>query len=63
MEELPINGKGSYHFLSHDKDYFINEHMINPKRSACMTSGGIVNSMMESIEDITLNAKLFKHPV
>ena len=63
MEELPINGSGSIHFLSHDKDYFINEHILNPKRGAAFTSGGLVNSMMERIEDITMNAKLFKYPL
>lgn len=63
MEELPINGKGSLHFLSHDKDYFINENMLNPKRGAMFTSGGLLNSMLESIEDITINAKQFKFPL
>ena len=33
MEELPINGKGSLHFLAHDKDYYIHENMLSPKRT------------------------------
>lgn len=63
LEELPINGSGSTHFLSHDKAYFIHEMFGNPKRSASFTSGGLINSMMESIEDMHENAKLFKYPL
>jgi hypothetical protein len=60
---MPINGKGSTHFLTHDKAYYIHAMCGNPKRGATFTSGGLINSMMESIEDMTENAKLFKFPL
>lgn len=63
LEELPINGKGSVHFLSHDRAYFIHETFGNPKRSPQFLSGGLLNSMMQSIEDLQENAKLFKYPL
>ena len=63
FEELPINGAGSTHHLSHDKSYLIHELVSNSKRQVGFTSGGIINSMMESIEDMHENAKLFKYPL
>jgi alpha-beta hydrolase superfamily lysophospholipase len=62
LEELPINGAGSTHHLSHSLQYYIHECIGSTKRTASYVSGGIVNSMMESCEDIHTNAKLYKKP-
>lgn len=63
MEEMPINGSGSTHFLSHDRDYFIHEMVGNSKRFNTFVSGGLLNSMAESIEDIQENTKQFNKPI
>ena len=63
LEEMPINGSGSSHFLSHDKNFFIHEMVVQKKSTNTYMSGGILNSMYESIEDITENAKLFNKPL
>lgn len=63
MEEMPINGSGSSHFLSHDLDFFIYEKVENCKRQNAYMSGGVINSMMESVDDITENAKDFNKPL
>lgn len=62
LEELPINGSGSLHHLTHDMKYYVHECMGSIKTPASYVSGGIVNSMMESTEDIHANAKLYKKP-
>jgi len=63
LEEMPINGSGSYHFLSHDKEYYIHSLVNNSKKQTYFTSGGILNSMLESIEDIHENAKIYTKPL
>ena len=63
MEEMPINNAGSSHFLSHDKYYYIHEILNNPKRQNSYLSGGVINSMMESCDDIMTNAKSFTKPM
>ena len=63
FEEMPLNGSGSTHFLSHDMDYFIHSYIYNTKKQTFYVSGGILNSMLESIEDIHENAKLFTKPL
>lgn len=60
---MPINGSGSTHFLSHDKNYFIHNFIYNSKKQNYFVSGGILNSMFESIEDIHENAKLYTKPL
>jgi alpha-beta hydrolase superfamily lysophospholipase len=61
LEELPINNAGSLHFLTHDMKYYVHES-LGSKTTSTSVSGGIVNSMMESVEDIHTNAKLYKKP-
>ena len=62
LEELPLNGAGSTHHLSHGKQYYIYNCIGSSKNTSHLSSGGLVNSMMESCEDIHLNAKLYKKP-
>jgi hypothetical protein len=62
LEELPINGAGSLHYLTHDMRYYIHACVGSQKTTSMSVSGGIVNSMMESCEDIHVNAKLYKKP-
>lgn len=62
LEELIINGPGSCQFLSHDKLRYTKEQMCHPSLQTSSSSGGIINSMVESVEDINLNAKKYKVP-
>lgn len=62
LEELPINNAGSMHHLSHDKQYYVHEMAGAGKKHAGFSSGGIINSMFESCEDISVNAKLYSKP-
>mmetsp|Transcript_3729 Transcript_3729/g.6358 ORF Transcript_3729/g.6358 Transcript_3729/m.6358 type:complete len:268 (-) Transcript_3729:111-914(-) len=62
LEEVPINGSGSCHLLSHDKNYFLHELVHNCKRHSYYSSGGIINSMIESCEDISVNARVYDKP-
>lgn len=61
-EEIPLNGAGSIHYLSHDKNYYIHERVENSKKHEAYSSGGLVNSMMESCEDTMANAKSYTRP-
>lgn len=63
FEEMPLNGPGSNHFLSHDMDYMVHLQHHSSKSSLGFTSGGILNSMFESIEDIHENARFFNKPL
>ena len=62
LEELPINNAGSTHLLSHCKKYFLYESVTNTKKHAAYASGGIVNSMLECCEDISVNAHNYTYP-
>mmetsp|Transcript_29466 Transcript_29466/g.44681 ORF Transcript_29466/g.44681 Transcript_29466/m.44681 type:complete len:258 (+) Transcript_29466:549-1322(+) len=62
VEELPLNGLGSTHYLSHDRRYYLHELVTNSKKHPTYTSGGILNSMLESCEDISVNAKVYTKP-
>jgi len=62
-EEIPLSGDGSMHLMSHDKRYYLWEYHGNCKAFPHYVSGGIINSMMAGIEDITVNAKIFKTPM
>lgn len=62
LEELHIHGGGSSHFLVHDRRAVIHEMTQNFKRPSTAVSGGILNSMFESCEDVIDYANHFKTP-
>lgn len=63
LEELPLNGPGSTHNLAADRRYLLWEYFGNCKRHAYAISGGVICSMMESLEDLQLNAKELNKPI
>ena len=63
LEDIPLNGPGSTQNLAADRRYLLWEHFGNCKRHAYAISGGVICSMMESLEDLQLNAKELNKPI
>jgi len=62
LDEVPLNGIGCHQFLSHDKAYYTNSMLHTQNKTGSFSSGSIINSMIESCEDVHKNAKDFKIP-
>lgn len=60
-EEIPINTLMNAQWMSHDKTYW-GKLMNIDGTVAPIVSGGIVNSMINSVNDISANSKNMKYP-
>lgn len=62
LDELPLNGIGCHMHLCRDKAYYTNAILYSQNKTGSFSSGAIINSMIESCEDVNKNAKDYKIP-